>query len=102
MVSCTHVLGHVVRLDRHEASWTLPRMGLSRCEPQRKFGNWLRTCDPGDRSRNIFVSGRFTYGRAILCWERRCKVSATCDQLSSMEADRGGLRGLLSPFPFTW
>ena len=49
-------------------------MVLSYYEPQRKFGSRLRICDPGNRSQFIFTPVRFTDGRAILCWVRRCKV----------------------------
>lgn len=83
----------------------LPRMDLFCWEPQRqrKFGSWLRICDPGDRSQFISAPARFTYGRAILCWERRRKVSgnrrsASIDGGWPLIGER--LRGLL--FPFTW
>ena len=75
VVSRTRAPGHVVRLDWHEAYWTIPKTGLFYYEPQRKFGSWLRICDPGDRSQFISTPVRFTDGRAILCWVRRCKVS---------------------------
>jgi len=63
----TRAPGHVVRLDWHEACWTIPRMGLFYSEAQRKFESWMRICDPGDRSQFNFTPVRFTDAAGRSC-----------------------------------